>query len=55
MAEEVKKKKKTKKKVKKNIPTGRCYINSGFGNTMVSFTDPGRKCGLLVFGRSIGF
>ena len=39
MAEEVKKKKKLKKKVKKNIPTGRCYINSGFGNTMVSFTD----------------
>lgn len=39
MAEEVKKKKKVKKKVKKNIPVGRCYINSGFGNTMVSFAD----------------
>lgn len=40
MAEEVKKKKKIKKKVKKNVPSGHCYINSGFGNTMVSFTDP---------------
>ena len=41
MAEEVKKKKKLKKKkVKKNVPLGHCYINSGFGNTMVSFTDP---------------
>ena len=28
-----------KKKVKKNVPEGRCYINAGFGNTMVSFTD----------------
>ena len=40
MAEEAKKKKKPKKKIKKNVPFGRCYINSGFGNTMVSFTDP---------------
>ena len=32
--------KKTKKKVKKNVPSGRCYINAGFGNTMVTFTDP---------------
>ena len=35
-----KKKKDKKKKAKKNSPTGRCYINSSFGNTMVSFTDP---------------
>ena len=40
MAETVKKKKKLKKKEKKNVPSGHCYINSGFGNTMVSFTDP---------------
>ena len=39
MAEAVKKKKKAKKKQKKNVPFGRCYINSGFGNTMVSFSD----------------
>lgn len=40
MTEAPKKKKKLKKKVKKNVPSGHCYINSGFGNTMVSFTDP---------------
>ena len=39
MAEPAKKKKKLKKKQKKNVPFGRCYINSGFGNTMVSFSD----------------
>ena len=32
--------KKTKKKTKKNVPSGRCYINAGFGNTFVTFTDP---------------
>lgn len=40
MTETPKKKKKLKKKAKKNVPSGHCYINSGFGNTMVSFTDP---------------
>ena len=29
-----------KKKEKKNIPVGRCYIQAGFGNTLVTFTDP---------------
>lgn len=29
-----------KKKVKKNIPHGRCYVQSGFGNTIITFTDP---------------
>lgn len=33
------KKKSTKKKVKKNIPSGRCYVEAGFGNTIVSMTD----------------
>ena len=28
-----------KKKVKKNVPSGRCYIEAGFGNTIVSMTD----------------
>jgi small subunit ribosomal protein S11 len=28
-----------KKKVKKNVPTGRCYISAGFGNTIVTLTD----------------
>lgn len=33
-------KKVTKKKVKKNVPHGRCYIMAGFGNTIVTITDP---------------
>lgn len=32
-------KKNTKKKIKKNVPSGRCYINAGFGNTIVTMTD----------------
>src|ERR1035438_4501855 len=30
----------TKKKVKKNVPIGKCFIQAGFGNTIVTFTDP---------------
>ena len=40
MAEDKKKKTKRKKKEKKNVPFAHCHINSGFGNTMVSFSDP---------------
>lgn len=45
----------TKKKSKKSFPTGRCYIEAGFGNTIVTITDPsgGAVCwssaGLLGF------
>lgn len=28
-----------KKKIKRNVPVGRCFIQSGFGNTIVTFTD----------------
>jgi small subunit ribosomal protein S11 len=28
-----------KKKVKRNVPVGRCYIQSGFGNTIITMTD----------------
>ena len=28
-----------KKKSKKNVPTGKCYIQAGFGNTIVTMTD----------------
>ncbi len=48
-------KKTTKKKVKRNIPNGRCYVSAGFGNTIVTMTDPsgGAVCwssaGLLGF------
>ena len=30
---------KGKKKTKKNVPTGNCFIQAGFGNTIVTFTD----------------
>lgn len=30
----------TKKKVKKNVPQGNCYIQAGFGNVIVTLTDP---------------
>lgn len=33
-------KKPAKKKTKKNVSAGKCYIQSGFGNTIVTFTDP---------------
>jgi small subunit ribosomal protein S11 len=28
-----------KKKVKRNVPVGRCFVQAGFGNTIVTFTD----------------
>lgn len=31
--------KKVKKKTKRNVPTGRCFVQSGFGNTIVTMTD----------------
>lgn len=33
-------KKVVKKKVKRNVPTGYCYISAGFGNVIVTMTDP---------------
>ncbi len=28
-----------KRKTKKNVPMGKCFIQAGFGNTIVTFTD----------------
>lgn len=28
-----------KKKTKKNVPVGKCYVQAGFGNTIVTITD----------------
>lgn len=28
-----------KKSSRKSVPSGRCYVSSGFGNTIVTFTD----------------
>jgi small subunit ribosomal protein S11 len=33
-------KKTAKKKVRKAVPHGKCYIQAGFGNTIVTMTDP---------------
>lgn len=33
-------KKVAKKKVKKSVPTGHCHISAGFGNVIVTMTDP---------------
>ena len=33
-------KKTSRKKVKKNVPHGRCYIQAGFANTIITMTDP---------------
>jgi small subunit ribosomal protein S11 len=30
----------TKRKVKKNVPMGKCFVQAGFGNTIITFTDP---------------
>jgi len=38
--EKNKDKKVAKKKVKKNVPTGHCHISAGFGNVIVTITDP---------------
>lgn len=33
-------KKVVKKKVKRNVPQGNCYVSAGFGNVIVTMTDP---------------
>jgi small subunit ribosomal protein S11 len=33
-------KKTAKKKVRKSVAHGRCYVQAGFGNTIVTMTDP---------------
>lgn len=32
--------KKVKKKIKKTVSHGNCYVQAGFGNVIVTFTDP---------------
>lgn len=38
--EKVVEKKPAKKKLKKAVPVGQCHIQSGFGNVIVTMTDP---------------
>ena len=37
--QEMAKKDGPKKKIKRNVPVGRCFVQAGFGNTIVTFTD----------------
>ncbi|MBY0316449.1 MAG: 30S ribosomal protein S11 [Bdellovibrionales bacterium] len=34
------KNKPVKKKTKKNVPVGKCFVQAGFGNTIITITDP---------------
>jgi small subunit ribosomal protein S11 len=36
----VEKKSAPKKKIKKNIVQGQCFVSAGFGNVIITFTDP---------------
>lgn len=38
--EKQEKKDQPKKKNKRNVPQGLCYVQAGFGNVIVTFTDP---------------
>lgn len=44
-----------KKKVKKNVPTGRCYVNAGFGNTVITITDPSGNALCWASAGQLGF
>ncbi|MFN7728443.1 MAG: 30S ribosomal protein S11 [Bdellovibrio sp.] len=48
-------KKVVKKKVKKNVPTGYCYISAGFGNVIVTMTDPGGDTVAWATAGGLGF
>ena len=44
-----------KKKIKKNVPTGRCYVNAGFGNTLITITDPSGNALCWASAGQLGF
>lgn len=51
----VKKAKATKKKVKKNVPAGKCLVQAGFGNTIVTIADPAGNTLCWSSAGAIGF
>ena len=51
----VKKAKATKKKVKKNVPVGKCLVQAGFGNTIVTIADPAGNTLCWSSAGAIGF
>lgn len=44
-----------KKKVKRNVPMGKCYIQAGFGNTIVTVTDPSGNALCWASAGQLGF
>ncbi|NQZ17700.1 MAG: 30S ribosomal protein S11 [Bdellovibrionales bacterium] len=50
-----KKAKATKKKVKKNVPAGKCTVAAGFGNTIVTISDPSGNALCWSSAGAIGF
>ena len=44
-----------KKKTKKNVTTGRCYVNAGFGNTLITITDPSGNALCWASAGQLGF
>lgn len=44
-----------KKKVKRNVPVGTCYISAGFGNIIVTLTDPSGNTIAWSSGGKMGF
>lgn len=46
---------KVKKKVKKNVPIAKCHILAGFGNTIITITDPGGNTIAWASAGSLGF
>ena len=51
----VKKAKTTKKKIKKNVPSGMCMVQAGFGNTIVTISDPSGNTLCWSSAGAIGF
>lgn len=48
-------KKVAKKKVKKNVPAGKCLVQAGFSNTIVTITDPGGNTLCWSSAGAVGF
>jgi small subunit ribosomal protein S11 len=55
MASEQIEKKTVKKKVKKNVPVGICHVSAGFGNVIVTMTDPSGDTVCWASAGAVGF
>jgi small subunit ribosomal protein S11 len=55
MATEKTDKKITKKKIRKNVPVGVCHVSAGFGNVIVTMTDPAGDTVCWASAGTLGF